>query len=566
MNRKFESAFLLASLGTAFAAPLSAQTTLFSYQGTNAVDKFGYSVRTVGDMNGDGRADFVYSAPFADTNGLDKNGFVEVRSGLDGSLLHRFDGDRAGDEYGYVVSSAGDVNADGTPDLVIGVLVGSSRFRGRVEVRSGTDGSILHLFDGAQSYDFFGLGADGVGDVNGDGFDDIGVGAPGRDNAGSAAGELRVYSGRDGSILWTANGAANNDQLGWFVSGAGDVNGDGFSDVVCGAPWADQVGKVDCGRAIVYSGADGSILHSVFGEGASDRFGWAVSGAGDVNRDGYADFLVGADQNDQNGADAGMVRVFSGADGSTLYTFLGEAAGDLCGWSARDAGDVNDDGHADILVGMPRNDSAFPDAGKVIVYSGATGLALSTITGANAGAEMGFSVACAGDVDDDGYPEVVLGAAFDSSVGTNAGAAYVVDLGMLGTPGTFTYRGAGCPGSDGRQPRIELTGRAALGDTYTVGIRAALPNTIAAMNYGLQWDLPLTGLATGCIAHAYPLGLRTVAMDGNGMASTVPFTQIPVVTSFIGVEIHHQWYVVDPTNNFIGISTSNAGVVTIGQQ
>ena len=151
-------------------------------------------------------------------------------------------------------------------------------------------------------------------------------------------------------------------------------------------------------------------------------------------------------------------------------------------------------------------------------------------------------------------------------VGTNAGATYVASLGLTGTPGTFAYRGAGCPGSDGRQPRIELSGRAALGDSYTVAVRGALPNTIAAMNYGLQWDLPLTGLATGCIAHAYPLGLRTVAMNGNGMASTVPFTQIPVVTAFIGVEIHHQWYVVDPTNNFIGISTSNDGVVTIGQQ
>ena len=566
MNPKFDSAFLLASLGTALVAPLAAQTTLYSYLGTNAVDKFGYSVRTVGDMNGDGRADFVYSAPFADTNGLDKNGFVEVRSGLDGSVIHRFDGDRAGDEYGYVVSGAGDVNADGTPDLVIGLLVGASRFRGRAEVRSGLDGSVLYMFQGVQSYDFFGLAADGVGDVNGDGYDDVAIGAPGRDNTGSATGELKVFSGRDGSVLWSADGVANNDQLGWFVSNTGDVDGDGYDDVVCGAPWADQVGKVDCGRAVVYSGRDGSILHSVYGDGASDRFGWAVSGTGDVNRDGYCDFLVGADQNDQNGADAGMVRVYSGLDGSTLYTFLGEAAGDLCGWSARDAGDVDADGHADILVGMPRNDTGFTDAGKAIVYSGATGLALATFTGANAGAQMGFSVASAGDVDGDGYPDVVLGAAFDSSVGTNAGATYVASLGLTGTPGTFAYRGAGCPGSDGRQPRIELSGRAALGDSYTVAVRGALPNTIAAMNYGLQWDLPLTGLATGCIAHAYPLGLRTVAMNGNGMASTVPFTQIPVVTAFIGVEIHHQWYVVDPTNNFIGISTSNDGVVTIGQQ
>ena len=508
MTPKFESAFLLASLGTALVAPLTAQTTLFSYQGTNAIDKFGYSVRSVGDMNGDGRADFVYSAPFADTNGLDKNGFVEVRSGLDGSVIHRFDGDRAGDEYGYVVSGAGDVNADGTPDLVIGVLVGASRFRGRAEVRSGLDGSVLYMFQGVQSYDFFGLAADGVGDVNGDGYDDVAIGAPGRDNTGSATGELKVFSGRDGSVLWSADGVANNDQLGWFVSNTGDVDGDGYDDVVCGAPWADQVGKVDCGRAVVYSGLDGS----------------------------------------------------------TLYTFLGEAAGDLCGWSARDAGDVDADGHADILVGMPRNDTGFADAGKAIVYSGATGLALATFTGANAGAQMGFSVASAGDVDGDGYPDVVLGAAFDSSVGTNAGATYVASLGLTGTPGTFAYRGAGCPGSDGRQPRIELSGRAALGDSYTVAVRGALPNTIAAMNYGLQWDLPLTGLATGCIAHAYPLGLRTVAMNGNGMASTVPFTQIPVVTAFIGVEIHHQWYVVDPTNNFIGISTSNDGVVTIGQQ
>ena len=266
--------------------------------------------------------------------------------------LFTFSGDSAGDEFGLSVSGAGDVNGDGTPDLIVGAPGDDNNgiASGSARVLSGLDGSTLFTFDGDSANDFFGDSVSGAGDVNGDGRADLIVGAFGDNNNGSDSGIARVLSGIDGSTLFTFNGDSANDQFGLSVSGAGDVNGDGTPDLIVGALGDDNNGD-ESGIARVLSGMDGGTLFTFEGDSAFDLFGDSVSGAGDVNGDGFADLIVGAPFDDNNGSDSGSARVLSGIDGSTLFTFDGDSAGDFFGVSVNGLGDLNGDGLDDFVVG-----------------------------------------------------------------------------------------------------------------------------------------------------------------------------------------------------------------------
>ena len=147
---------------------------------------------------------------------------------------------------------------------------------------------------------------------------------------------------------FTFTGDSAGDRFGNSVSSAGDVNGDGFDDLIVGAQNDDNNGT-DSGSARVFSGADGSVLYNFDGDSAGDLFGGSVSGAGDVNGDGFDDLIVGAQNDDNNGANGGSARVLSGADGSVLYSFDGEI-GDGFGQSVSGAGDVDGDGFDDLIV------------------------------------------------------------------------------------------------------------------------------------------------------------------------------------------------------------------------
>ncbi|MHC4922419.1 MAG: hypothetical protein ACYTKC_22915, partial [Planctomycetota bacterium] len=153
------------------------------------------------------------------------------------------------------------------------------------------------------------------------------------------------------------------DRFGISVSGAGDVNGDGHADLIVGANGDDNNGS-SSGSARVLSGKDGKILHTFNGDSAGDQFGVSVSGAGDVNRDGYADVIVGAYRDGNNDTNSGSARVLSGKDGKILYTYDGDFYGDYFGWSVSGAGDVDRDGHADLIVGSGYADYARVFSGK----------------------------------------------------------------------------------------------------------------------------------------------------------------------------------------------------------
>jgi hypothetical protein len=254
------------------------------------------------------------------------------------------------------------------------------------------DGQPDAIFTGEFKDDWFGQSVSGAGDVNGDGLDDMIVGAPFNDDRGSAAGKAYLYLGGrppDGAPALALHGDAQDDgQFGWAVAGAGDVNGDGYDDVVVGARLYGTGLDRARGRAYVFFGGanmDATPDLVLTGEFQDDWFGHAVGGGGDVNGDGFDDILVGAPFFDaRSGTDirsaAGRIYVFLGGsppDAVPDLLLTGDQADEQLGWALDGGGDIDGDGLDDILGGARFYDAGLVSAaGRVIVAYGARGTSL----------------------------------------------------------------------------------------------------------------------------------------------------------------------------------------------
>jgi len=440
---------------------------------------FGYSVSSAGDVNGDGYADVLVGAPFYDNGGQFDEGRAYVYLGSAAGLAAApgwvAESNQNYAYFAWSVGGGGDVNGDGYDDVIVGAWLydGALFDVGQVFVYHGSATGVevdpAWTVQSTQSYSYFGYSVANAGDVNGDGYDDVIVGAYAYDNGSTDEGRVFVYHGSATGLSTTPSWSAESNQnfiyFGFSVASAGDVNGDGYDDVLVGCPYWDN-GESDEGRAFLYLGSSTGLESTAVWTAESNQnyadMGWSVASAGDVNADGYDDVVIGAPFWDGGDFEEGRVQLFlgsaTGLDSVAAWTVESNSAFAYLGWAASGVGDVNNDGFDDVAAGSIYWDAGTTDEGAAFVYLGtATGLDTTAEFVVDSGqgySYYGSALSGAGDVNNDGFDDLLVGARYYDNGDTDEGRAYVYH-GTCADPIDTDGDDVGdlcdvCPGSDDR--------------------------------------------------------------------------------------------------------------------
>ncbi len=407
-----------------------ATTAGWSAHGAHDEAVFGGALATAGDVNGDGYADVIVGAPWQNGDHLAEGAFCIYHgspAGLAAEPALIVFGASENAHLGCAVSTAGDVNGDGFDDVIVGAY-GVSGEAGAAYIHYGSaDGiaaspawSVAHT----QGLAAFGAAVGTAGDVNADGYADVIVGAPNQSGQGAAYVYLGAAAGPGSSPAWTKLGGQSGANYGRSVDTAGDVNGDGYSDVIVGAPLFSD-GQTREGRAEVFYGGSSGLTANPVWVGQIDwggaQLGYSVGPAGDVNGDGYADVLAGAPYYASGQTNEGAAYLFQGGDtgmGSAVWEQQSNLANYRFGQAVGAAGDVNGDGYGDLIVGAPGGNRAY-------VLHGCAGAPATTPTWMVESNVpyfgYGRQVAPAGDVNGDGYADVVVGSSYQAAADYTSG-------------------------------------------------------------------------------------------------------------------------------------------------
>lgn len=494
--------------------------------------QFGISVACAGDVNADGFADLIVGARYFDKGQVNEGAafiYQGSQNGLNATPLSVLESNQGDAWLGSAVAPAGDVNGDGFSD----VLVGSCAFdHGQTD-----EGSVFVWYGEARGVEnsatmletdkidsFFGYSISEAGDVNADGFGDVLVGAPGYDNGHTNEGAAFVYYGSKSGLEKGSVTQLEINQTdaftGWSVSSAGDVDNDGFSDIIVGVNHYPN-GQNYEGAALVYYGGKNGISIDNFTLLKTNYIGVqlsiSVSQAGDINADGYGDILIGECRHDLLSQGRALVYFGSaqGIDPASLATLQINNASSLFGDAVSNAGDVNNDGYDDIIVGAPGHNN---NNGAAFLYLGSiNGIVAQQPVTINSNGRMGTSVSSAGDINGDGFSEILVGAPlyadqtgqtgaafifFGSSVGLNLNNPTLLKGGNPNSNFGFSLSGAGDVNGDGYGDILvgnpgEYNGNAAAGAAFIYngtpnGIDAGSRKVLTDNQFGSQQGISVT--------------------------------------------------------------------------
>ncbi len=384
---------------------------IHAFSGEQANDEFGWVARRVGDLDGDLVNDFVATAPGHGNHA----GKAYVYSARQGTLLFSRSG-KPGQRYGNGAAGAGDVNADGKPDVIVG---GPLAGAGVAEVLSGADGSVLHSLQGNDPQGQFGYKVGSIGDLDGDAHDDFLV----TSLVGSGAGACRCYSGKTGRELFVLQGERRGDKFGSAVAGYHDATHRLL------AVGAQDAGEGRRGTIYLYRFENGlpALAYKFSGDASGADLGQMfLSFPGDLDQDGVPEVYCSDFSSSKSVPGGGRVFVLSGSDGRILIDIAGTRPGEGLGTSPSDAGDLNGDGVGDLAVGAWQNAEGAKSGGKVYLFSGKDGQLLRSWTCRQPGDTFGFDSVGLGDVDGDRQGDLLITSAWSAVNGPKTGRVFVL--------------------------------------------------------------------------------------------------------------------------------------------